>query len=100
MARIFSNPRGPHRLLQSGELDLSPVRETSGAPAIDRVSVYADAYFSRLKENLDGDYELARKWIGEEAFHDLRLSQFSVGFAGTAFLRSLLLGDFQFLLQV
>jgi len=29
-----------------------------------------------------------------------RLSQFSVGFAGTAFLRSLLLGDFQFLLQV
>ncbi len=42
-----------------------------GASALDRVSVYADAYFLRLKEILENDFELARDWLGQERFVSL-----------------------------
>jgi hypothetical protein len=39
-----------------------------GASALDRVSVYADAYFLRLREILENDFELARVCLGQERF--------------------------------
>jgi hypothetical protein len=54
---------------------------------------------AHLKSILDHHEWIKISQFGEESDQQ-RLSHFSVGFAGTAFPRSLLLSDFQFLLQV
>jgi hypothetical protein len=55
------------------------VSESAGASALDRVSVYADAYFLRLREILESDFELTKKALGEERFVEF-ISEYLVAY--------------------
>ncbi|MEO5667696.1 MAG: DNA-binding domain-containing protein [Bdellovibrionota bacterium] len=71
LAKIFTDPRGPRWLHQNNQIDLSSVSDGTTASPLERVSVYADAYFLRLKEILSNDFEVSKKLMGSDLFHEL-----------------------------
>jgi len=71
LLKVFTDPKGPRHLLENKEIDLSFVEDQKGASSIERVSVYSDAYFLRLKEILENDFELTRLVLGDALFLDL-----------------------------
>ena len=47
------------------------IRGRSAADAAERVQVYANAFFARLRDCLAGDFPALARAFGEDAFHDL-----------------------------
>jgi putative DNA-binding protein len=47
------------------------VRGDSGPPALERVQVYANAFFARLRDCLASDFPALARALGPDAFHDL-----------------------------
>ena len=66
------------------------LREDRGVPALERMAVYAHAYFARIHGVLREDYGALHAALGDDAFHDLAKlylmahppSHFSLRFAG------------------
>ena len=47
------------------------VRSHSGPSALERVQVYADAFFARIRDCLSGDFPALARALGDDSFHDL-----------------------------
>lgn len=74
VSELFTSPLGPRALVASSERAQKATQlicEDEKASRLDRVSVYADAYYLRLKEILSDDFELLRAVVGEAEFHEI-----------------------------
>ena len=72
LGQTFSDPRGP-RNLELEHIDALKllVEHTDSEDALNRLGIYSDAYFSRLKEILVDDFSLSQSLLGDAAFHEL-----------------------------
>lgn len=66
MKEVVVDPRGAEAAVR--DFGVSAVLSTDSASATDRISVYAEAYFSRIVEALASDFRALRRVLGEESF--------------------------------
>jgi len=60
------------RHLIKGDSDILPeVISTDKLSNVDRLAIYGNAYYARLEEALEGDFEAIHTLLGDEAFSDL-----------------------------